>query len=81
MAVTSNNTIDFAALLDRERLHPGMICLNVTPGLMSLEVQKHLFVLALDRLGDSEPINEILEVTLKSDRTILVERYVRHAAK
>jgi hypothetical protein len=31
----------------------------VAPGLMSLDVQKRLFVFALDRLGNTEPINEI----------------------
>ena len=52
-----------------------LVCLNVAPGLMSLDVQKRLFGLALDRLGDIEPINEMLEVTLMEDRLVRVERY------
>jgi predicted nuclease of predicted toxin-antitoxin system len=77
--LVTNNTTDFTSLLDREQLHPGLVCLNVTPGLMSLDVQKRLFALALDRLGESEPINEILEVTLRANRTALVERYFWHS--
>jgi hypothetical protein len=37
--------------------------------------KRRLFALALDRLGDAEPINEILEVTLREDRSVAVERY------
>ena len=77
--LVTNNTTDFTSLLEREETHPGLVCLNVAPGLMNLDVQKRLFVLALERLGDTEPINEILEVTLGTDSTVLVERYVRHS--
>ena len=42
---------------------------------MSLDVQKRLFALALDRLGDVEPVNEMLEVTLTEDGSVRVERY------
>lgn len=79
--LVANNTGDFTSLLDREKLHPGLVCLNVAPGLMSLEVQKRLFILALDRLGESEPINEIIEITLREDQTVLLERYIWHYAK
>jgi hypothetical protein len=51
------------------------VCLNVAPGLMSLDVQKRLFVLALDRLGNTEPINELLEVTFMEDRSVRIDRY------
>jgi predicted nuclease of predicted toxin-antitoxin system len=74
--LVTNNTTDFTALLDRQKFHPGLVCLNVAPGLMSLDVQKRLFVLALERLDDSEPINEIIDITLRADGTVLVERYV-----
>jgi hypothetical protein len=68
-------TTDFTFLLGRESLHAGLVCLNVAPGLMSLGVQKLLFSLVLDRLGDIEPVNEIIEVTLSEDRSVLVQRY------
>jgi hypothetical protein len=65
----------FRALLRREEVHAGLVCINVAPGLMSLDVQKRLFALALDRLGDREPINELLEITLDEHRIVHVERY------
>jgi hypothetical protein len=46
----------------------------VAHGLMSLNVQKLLFTLALDRLGDTEPINELLEITLMEDNSVSLER-------
>ena len=73
--LVTNNTTDFTPLLSRESVHAGLVCLNVAPGLMSLDVQKRLFALTLDRLGDVEPINELLEVTLLEDRSIRIERY------
>jgi len=73
--LVTNNMTDFARLLARETLHAGLVCISVAPGLMSLDVQKRLFALALDRLGDTEPINEMLEVTLMEDRSVRVERY------
>jgi predicted nuclease of predicted toxin-antitoxin system len=72
--LVTNNTTDFTALLGREDVHPGLVCLNVAPGLMSLEVQKRLFALALDRLTD-EPVNEVLEITLRADRSVRIDRY------
>jgi predicted nuclease of predicted toxin-antitoxin system len=73
--LVTNNTTDFTVLIGREDVHPGLVCLNVAPGLMSLGVQKQLFALALDRLRDNEPINEVLEVTLLEDQSVNVERY------
>ena len=73
--LVTNNTTDFTLLLRREKVHAGLVCLNVAPGLMSLDVQKRLFALALDRLGDSEPMNELLEITLMEDRSVRIERY------
>ena len=66
--LVTNDTTDFTLLLRREKVHAGLVCLNVAPGLMSLDVQKRLFALALDRLGDNEPINELLEITLTANR-------------
>ena len=73
--LVTNNTTDFTPLLSRERLHAGLVCLNVMPGLMSLNVQKRLFALALDCLGDVEPINELLDLTLQKDRSVAIARY------
>jgi Domain of unknown function (DUF5615) len=73
--LVTNNTTDFMSLLRREKVHGGLVCLNVAHGLMSLNVQRRLFSLALHRLGDSEPINELLEIALLEDRPIRIERH------
>ncbi len=73
--LVTSNSIDFTSLLGREEVHAGLICLNVAPGLMTLDIQKRLFVLALDRLGNTEPINEVLEVTLREDRSVQIDRH------
>ena len=73
--LVTNDTLDFTSLIRRESVHPGLVCLEVAPGLMSLQVQRQLFALALDRLGDSEPINEVLHVTLLKDQSVRIDRY------
>lgn len=73
--LVTNNSVDFRSLYERQPLHVGLLCLNVAPGLMRLEVQKSLFGLALDRLGGAEPVEEVLEVTLRPDGSVLLERY------
>ena len=62
-------------LYEREEIHPGLVSLNVAPNLMSLEVQKSLFLLALDKFGETEPINEVLDITLDADCVVRVGRY------
>ena len=79
--LVTNNTTDFISLLRREKVHAGLVCLNVAHGLMSLDVQKRLFALALDRLADREPINELLEITLTEHRSVLVALHDLAAAK
>jgi predicted nuclease of predicted toxin-antitoxin system len=79
--LVTNNTTDFKSLFVRQSAHAGLVCLNVAPGMMSLDVQKRLFAIALDRLGDSEPINEMLEITLMADRSVRIDRFDFPAAK
>ena len=52
--LVTNNTVDFTALYERQNLHAGLICLNAALGRMRLEVQKALFLLALDMLADQD---------------------------
>jgi predicted nuclease of predicted toxin-antitoxin system len=73
--LVTNNTVDFTALYERVEIHAGLVCLNVAPNLMSLDAQKLLFALALDRLGNVEPVNEVLDITLEADGVIRAERY------
>jgi predicted nuclease of predicted toxin-antitoxin system len=79
--VVTNNATDFRRLLGLQKMHAGLVCINVAPGLMSLDVQKRLFVVALDRLGDSKPTNELLEITFAADRSVRIERFDLPAAK
>ena len=37
--LVTNDTAGFTLLMEREHRHPGLICMNVAHGLMSLEVQ------------------------------------------
>ncbi|MGA8613443.1 MAG: DUF5615 family PIN-like protein [Xanthobacteraceae bacterium] len=73
--LVTNNTVDFQPLYERQEVHAGLICLNVPPGQMTLDAQKSLFLLALDRLGGSEPVNEVLEVTLIGSGEVVLDRY------
>lgn len=77
--LVTNNTVDFTSLVGREEAHAGLVCLNVAPGFMNLDVQKRLFEHALDRLKEKEPTNEVLEITLTTDRTVRVDRYLLSA--
>lgn len=73
--LVTNNTIDFTGLLRREAIHPGLICLNVAPGLMTLAAQRQLFAVALDSLGDEEPVNAVLNISLHVDHRVTIDRY------
>lgn len=74
--LVTNNTTDFTSLVGREKVHAGLVCLNVAPGFMNLQVQKRLFAYALDRLKGEEPANEVLEITLTAGQTVRVDRYL-----
>ena len=39
-------------------------------------MQKRLFEHALGQLDETEPINEVLEITLTTDQTVRVDRYL-----
>lgn len=74
--LVTNNTVDFMTLYEREEIHAGLVCLNMAPGQMRLDVQKSLFLLVINRLANAEPVNEALEVTLDAQGVITVERYI-----
>lgn len=73
--LVTNNTVDFIALYRRQRLHPGLVFLNAAPKLMSLDLQKRLFTMALANLRHEEPGNEALEITASADGEIRIDRY------
>jgi predicted nuclease of predicted toxin-antitoxin system len=73
--LVTNNTLDFGPLYEREEVHAGLVCINVAFGLMTLEVQKSLFLIALDQLAGSEPVNEAFELTLNAQGEVRLDRY------
>ena len=73
--IVTNNATDFTSLVGREEVHGGLVCLNIAPNRMNLDVQKNLFEYALDQLANEEPINEVLEITLTADGIIHTARY------
>lgn len=73
--LVTHNTVDFRPLYARENLHVGLVALNTAAGVMSLDLQKRLFLLALQELGEAEPYNEVLEISVGADSTVTIERY------
>ena len=74
-ALVTHNRTDFTSLIEREPLHPGLVCLNVAHGLMRLGVQHELFEHALTHIDDVGLEGHVLEITLATDRTVRVDRY------
>ena len=79
--LVTNDRADFTALIERHRRHPGLICMNVAHGLMSLEVQTRLFELALSQCADTDLTGQVLDVALTAGREVRVERYVSQPAR
>ena len=73
--LVTNDRADFTSLMEREPVHPGLICLNMAHELMSLAVQQALFEHALGRVADDDLAGQVLEITLTSGRTVRVDRY------
>lgn len=71
--VVTQDTADFSALLERETVHPGLLCMTVAHGLMSLDVQQALFAYALARIADADLTDRVVEVALLADRTVRLD--------
>jgi hypothetical protein len=74
----TKNSIDFRGPADapgskgqyqNASLHAGLICLNGPVG-MDLNLQVELFEMALDAIGDSDLVNQVLEVTLEDAKAV-----------
>lgn len=75
--LVTHNTTDFRGLYRREELHDGLVAFNTARGLMSLDLQRRLFLLALSELGGEEAWNEVLEITVDVERSVTIERFNR----
>ncbi len=73
--LVTHNTGDFLPLYEQEDVHVGLVALNTAAGIMTLELQKRLFLLALETLQGEEHWNEVLEISVAADLTITVDRY------
>jgi predicted nuclease of predicted toxin-antitoxin system len=67
--LVTNNAADFRKRIARRDTHPGLICLIMPDRLKGLDVQSQLFLLALDEIGEAEPINVVLEVIATEGET------------
>ena len=72
----TNDRADFTSPMERHNRHPGLICMNVAHGLMSLDVQTRLFELAVAQSAGTDLTGQIVDITLTAERQITVERYV-----
>ena len=73
--LVTHDSADFTALMEREPRHPGLVCMNVAHGLMSLDVQQKLFDYAITQIADGGLAGEVVEITLSADSTIRLSRY------
>ena len=73
--LVSQNTVDFRSIYARQEVHVGLIGFNTAAGMMSLELQKSLFLLALSELAGNEAWNEVLEISVSAQGLVTVERY------
>ena len=73
--LVTNDRVDFASLMEREHRHPGLVCITVAHGLMSLDVQTRLFEHALTRLAGQDIADRVLEIALHADQTVRVDLY------
>ena len=73
--LVTNDRTDFTPLMEREGRHPGLVCITVAHGLMSLDVQTRLFEHALVRLAGEDIADRVLEVALQADRTVRFDLY------
>lgn len=73
--LVTHNTVDFRPLYARQEVHVGLIGFNTAAGIMSLGLQKSLFLLAMSELAGSEAWNEVLEISVIAQGLVTVERY------
>ncbi len=73
--LVTHDSADFTALMEREPRHPGLVCMNVAHGLMSLDVQQTLFDHAITQIADRQFAGQVVEITLTADSSIPIATY------
>ena len=76
----TNNSADFTALMERDPAHPGLVCIDVAHGLMSLDVQQRLFGYALAQIANTDLTGRIVRVALTANRAVQFELHSPGAA-
>ena len=71
--VVTQDTADFTLLMERETMHPGLLCMTVAHGLMSLDVQQALFSHALARIADADLAGQVVEIVLAADGAVRID--------
>ena len=74
----TSNSVDFIALMESTPGHPGLVCLDVAHGLMSLDVQQRLFGCALAQTVGTDLSGRIVRVAFAADRSV---RFELHPAR
>ena len=78
--LVTHNSADFTTLMEHEPCHPGLICMNVAHGLMSLDVQQRLLEHTMTQIAGVERSGLIVEITLTAERKVRLDRYPSGAA-
>lgn len=71
----THNTADFRPLYGREEIHLGLVGFNTAARMMDLALQRSLFLLVLAEIGEAEPYDEVLEISVAADGTVTFDRY------
>ncbi len=79
MIVVTNNLVDFEAIYQKTKNHPGLIFISASGNLINRQTHIQLFEAALDELEEDPPINEAIHVHLEEDKlknvNLILERY------
>ncbi len=79
-ALVTHNSASFVSVVERERFHFGLVCVEVAHGRMSLAVQEELFHHALTVIGRDNLAGQVLEIALADDGVVRVDRFAAVAA-
>ena len=73
--LVTHDSDDFITLMGREPRHPGLVCMNVAHGLMSLDMQQLLFEHAITQVADIDLSGQIVQITVSAEGTVRSDRH------